>query len=198
MKNLPFIVSLAGPDTVGKGTTANGFAALAAQHGVKVEVHAFANKLYECTAIIMGLSVAEIKRRKGEVLTEETAPLPFMVGKTFRWFLRKLGTDACRDHIDWEIWIQAAQRVAQIAKQERGADVVIFDDCRFPNEAGVSGVVIELSRVGVSYSDEHASAQGLPPEVPRIHLAIDQGPEYAAKMVLEIVGEARGRLGATA
>lgn len=198
MKNLPFIVSLAGPDTVGKGTTANGFAALAAQSGIKVEVHAFAYKLYECTSIIMGLSIEEIKRRKNEVLTEETAPLPFMVGKTFRWFLRVLGTEACRNQIAQEIWIQAAQRVAQIAKAERGAEVVVFDDCRFENEAGISDAVVELSRIGVSYSTEHQSNAGLPAHVPRTVLAIDPGPEYAAKMVMAIVGEARGRLGARA
>lgn len=185
--SLPLLIGLAGPDCVGKGTTASHFDTAAASVGLRVEVHSFAAPLYDCVSRICGVPVAEIKRRKAEVFTVDTAPLPFLVGKSFRWFLRILGTEAGRGVIHDQVWVQAAVRDAQIAKRDRQADIVVFDDLRFPNEAAACNIVVELDRTGVSYSTEHASAAGLPPEVQRHRLNIDPGPTNAALRVLSLV-----------
>lgn len=184
---LPILIGFAGPDGVGKSTTCESFAALS---GRQVAIRSFAGPLYAAASAILGVPVEELKRRKKEVLTEETAPLPFLVGKTFRWFLRVLGTDACRDHIHRSIWTQAARRAAYNGAAVMGATVVVFDDLRFPNEAGICDLVFELGRTGAAYSREHASDVGLPAEVPRDNLSLDQPIEDVVRTIVDLMGVA--------
>jgi hypothetical protein len=59
----------------------------------------------------------------------------FYWGFTPRWALQKLGTEACRDNIDTDIWIKSAWlKINKIWKANPKQGIVI-PDVRFPNEA---------------------------------------------------------------
>lgn len=86
-------------------------------------------------------------------------------GKTTRQLLQSLGTDWGRDMVGPDIWVDLLmQRIDQ-----EDTHLAIIDDVRFDNEADAiherGGVVIELNRPGIYYSEEHASETPLDPRL---------------------------------
>lgn len=86
-------------------------------------------------------------------------------GKTTRQLLQSLGTDWGRNMVGPDIWVDLLmQRIEQ-----EDTHLAIIDDVRFDNEADAiherGGVVIELERPGIYYSEEHASETPLDPRL---------------------------------
>jgi len=92
---------------------------------------------------------------------------------TVRDFLQKLGTDAIRDGLHPNAWVNAAMAgyvPRNLGWDANGSPVMIdrnwiFTDCRFPNEAQASkdrgGVIIRIDRSGVKPVNDHPSETAL-------------------------------------
>ena len=92
---------------------------------------------------------------------------------TVREFLQKLGTDAIRDGLHPNAWVNAA--MAGYAPRNLGWDANgspvmvdrnwIFTDCRFPNEAQAikdrGGYIIRIDRPGIKPVNDHPSETAL-------------------------------------
>jgi hypothetical protein len=90
-----------------------------------------------------------------------------------REFLQKLGTDAVRQGLHPNAWVNAA--MSEYKKEYKGNDANgspiydypnwIFTDCRFPNEAQAvkdsGGYVIRIDRSGVKPVNNHPSETAL-------------------------------------
>jgi hypothetical protein len=143
--NYPRVVALTGAAGSGKSTAAD---YLIRQHGY--ERVKFAGPLKDmCRAI--GLTEDHIEGRLKEV------PSDMLCGKTPRYLMQALGTELGRNLIGEDFWIRLwLHRVA-------GADRVVVDDCRFPNEAAavrsLGGVIIKLEGRG-GIAGAHASEAG--------------------------------------
>lgn len=77
-----------------------------------------------------------------------------------RTFLQRLGTEAVREIIGEDTWVEIGMRRA--AEFPR----VVFADTRFPNEAGAvadatEGVTVRVMRPGVEAANDHISETGL-------------------------------------
>jgi hypothetical protein len=88
---------------------------------------AFADPIYECIAVITGVSVAGLQNRD----TKE-AVIPWL-GKSPRQMLQTLGTEWGRETVNPQIWIRIAiERSVPHLAVGRG---VVITDVRFDNEA---------------------------------------------------------------
>ena len=99
----------------------------------------------------------------------------FMQMMSVREFLQKLGTDAIRDGLHPNAWVNAAMvgyhteekesRYGEYFKIVSGPCNWIFTDCRFPNEAQAikdrGGVIIRIDRPGVGPVNDHPSETAL-------------------------------------
>lgn len=129
----------------------------------------FAGKLKEMAALFLGVSVPafENQRFKEKVLGPEWG------GMTVREFLQRLGTDAVRDNLHVDAWVNAAMADYYITYDvyREGKLVIpakskkwIFTDTRFPNEAKAikdrGGVLIKIVR-DTGNNDPHISETAL-------------------------------------
>jgi hypothetical protein len=76
-----------------------------------------------------------------------------------RGLLQRLGTEAGRQVLGENIWVELAIREIDVPN-------VVFTDCRFPNEADVirdvfSGPIVNIVRPGVGPLDGHASENSM-------------------------------------
>ena len=92
----------------------------------------------------------------------------FMQMMSVREFLQKLGTDAIRDGLHPNAWVNAAMvGYYTIHHAHNGIEFNnwIFTDCRFPNEAQAikdrGGVIIRIDRPGVGPVNDHPSETAL-------------------------------------
>jgi hypothetical protein len=80
-----------------------------------------------------------------------------------RYLLQRLGTEAGRNILGPNVWVDLA--MSQAKKYER----VVITDCRFPNECQAihdhGGTVIRITRPGVGPVNSHVSDQPLPDEL---------------------------------
>lgn len=76
-----------------------------------------------------------------------------------RSLLQRFGTEAGRDILGKNVWVNAA--MALVGDHER----VVFSDCRFLNEANAvrdaGGLVVRIARAGVGPANSHESETGL-------------------------------------
>lgn len=96
-----------------------------------------------------------------------------MKAMSVRELLQKLGTDAIRDGLHENAWVNAAMAGYQpthIGYDANGSPISdvpnwIFTDCRFPNEAQAikdrGGVVIRIERTGIGPVNDHPSETAL-------------------------------------
>ncbi len=152
MTNLyPSIVAFGGPKFAGKSTAAK----LLLTSGY--HLISFAAPLKDML-LTFGLTKADLV----DPVLKET-PHPLLGGKTPRWAMQSLGTDWGRQMIWDDIWVNLTRvRVQKLVADGIG---VVFDDCRFDNEAipllGLGGVIVEVTRSGCAYSPGHKSEAGL-------------------------------------
>lgn len=128
----------------------------------------FAGKLKDIAAHLLGIDVERFEEQhfKKQVLdkmwwtqcNEGTQPM------TVREFLQKLGTDALRNGLHENVWVNAL--MADYVEDEDG-DLPnwIVTDVRFPNEAQAikdqNGYVIRIERPGYTPVNAHASETAL-------------------------------------
>lgn len=157
------VIGFSGPKNVGKTTTAKKVAKEFKKLGKPAEPMSLATPVYQIASIITGLPVSLLQDEnyKERRWTEETAPLPCLVGMRPRDLLQKIGTECFRDNIHQDIWIQHLLKRAQQLKTE----IAIVDDIRFTNEVKACNIVIELTREGISYTKEHKSENGVQADI---------------------------------
>jgi len=138
------------------------------------EIKKFAGKLKQIASLLTGIDVLRFEDQefKKTYLGEEwsvfepSVPLSnseFVAGEmklmTVRDFLRKLGTEAVRDNLHPNTWVNAL-----FADYREGKDFWIVTDARFPNEAEVikdkGGYLIRVNRKEAPRSD-HPSETSL-------------------------------------
>ena len=148
------IIGLAGPAGVGKSYLAQGL-----KSRTRGEIFSFAANI-KLGLYCMGLDVSY---KDKEAVAYK--------GKSTRKLLQSLGTDWGRNMVGPDIWVDLLMK--RIDQDD--AHLAIIDDVRFDNEADAiherGGVVIELERPGIYYSEEHASETPLDPCL--IDLTID-------------------------
>lgn len=171
------VIGLAGPGCVGKSTTAKGLVE-AFNHlfpDVKVDRMAFADPIYNTANYLTGIPVETLKSQEYKEVswTEETSPMPCLIGWTPRKFLQIVGTECFRNNVASNFWVESAIRQATV----RGLDIVIMEDSRFSNEFEIADINIELKREGIEYACNHASA--MPPEEKYIDFVIELYPDIS-------------------
>jgi hypothetical protein len=164
------LIALCGPAGCGKSTIAR------VLEGENLRVRSFAGPLKQMLRTL-GLTEAQVSGSAKET------PCAMLCGNTPRYAMQTLGTQWGRDLIGPDVWANAC-----LANLPAAPIVTIIDDCRFANEAlavrARGGVVIELSRAGVSYSDKHASEAGVPRELIDATVSNDGRPDETMVNVL--------------
>lgn len=144
----------------------------------------FATKLKKVASIMTGIPVDKFEDQefKKTTLGHEWSIgdlKTIAIGMTVRHFLQKLGTDAIRNNIHTNAWVNALmadykvlgyriERTLMDGTKEYDYPVFpnwIVTDCRFPNEAevikGTGGPVIRVTRPGENLADLHPSETSL-------------------------------------
>jgi hypothetical protein len=114
------------------------------------------------------------KRQDGIFPKKVDMDIAFM---TVRDLLQKLGTDACRDNLHYNTWVNALmsdykKELSECGTSKKGTVVKcskypnwIITDTRFPNEAdaikNAGGIIIRVERPGVKPINDHPSEVGL-------------------------------------
>lgn len=157
------LIGLTGKAGAGKDTLAS----LILEHTTGT-TRAFADPLRRAAKEIFGLTDDQMTDR---VLKEQVIPY---WGKSPRRLLQLLGTESVRDIFGGDTWVKNADlRLQALERGEAGCDlpidVVIWTDCRYPEEAqwirDNGGIVIEIVRPGVAAVEAHSSEQALPVEL---------------------------------
>lgn len=144
------IIGVSGRAGAGKDTLAE---LLAQETDEVVQIDWFAEPLRQM--LVAGLGLAREDFAPGR--KEQVIP---WIGKSPRQLLQTLGTEWGREQVRRDIWVRAAER----RTQESGADVVIFADVRFDDEAEwirANGVLIHLSRPLAHEVAQHRSESGI-------------------------------------
>lgn len=134
------------------------------------EIKKFAGKLKQVASIILGIPKTmfedqEFKKKNlPQMWSDHGLPM------TVRDFLQRLGTDALRQGLHPNTWVNALmmeyKEVCFAGKDSEGADLFsypnwIITDCRFPNEAtaikNAGGIIIRVNRPGVNAVNAHPS-----------------------------------------
>lgn len=148
------------------------------------EIRKFSYVLKKVASLLTGFSVEEFESQEfkesllpAEWGLETKTPLSnipmfedtkFIHLMTVREFLQKLGTDAVREGLHPNAWVNAAMAGYNKAPFDTEVEIErnwIFTDCRFPNEAQAikdrGGFVIRIDRPGVKPINDHPSETAL-------------------------------------
>jgi len=153
------------------------------------QIKKFSGPLKKIASILTGISIDKFEDQefKNTLLGKEwgtvsdnplNAIIPFRDMEfiklmSVREFLQKLGTDAVRDGLHPNAWVNAVMaryRPEVFGYDANGSPVMsdqnwIFTDCRFPNEAQAikdrGGVIIRIDRPGVKPVNDHPSETAL-------------------------------------
>lgn len=125
------------------------------------ERRAFADKMREALLAIDPIISHEalVPLRLSEILKVMTWDLAKVTYPEVRDLLQRLGTDAGRNILGEDVWVDAAMNDIE------STDNIVFSDCRFINEAQAivdkGGEVWRVSRSGVGPVNDHISEVGL-------------------------------------
>lgn len=168
------LIGLSGKKQVGKDTACEIIKKLTiVQYAHNMfEKHAFADKLKQCAAIILGCKVERFEdntfKDSATWIPNQGSPDPYLTG---RQILQKLGTEVGRN-IHPDIWVEALLRDYRYRWTHNMTNCDnplilpnwIVPDVRFLSEVkaieGRGGFVIRINR-DTSYSDSHPSEIGL-------------------------------------
>lgn len=121
---------------------------------------------------------------------EKERPCDILCGRTPRHAQQTLGTEWGRQIVGDDIWINAWEASACAALDYGDAKGVVADDVRFANEADrirrLGGIVVAVSRPGVTRSSGHASEDL--PFTPDAEIVNDGTPEHLAARIREAAG----------
>lgn len=146
--------------------------------GLAMERRAFAAPLKEIVARSFGITVPDVENWKdgAMVVIERAGTHETCARLTFREFLQRFGTEAMRDYIGNDVWVDLClplnEGVGYFAYKRT---LCVVTDCRFVNEAvrirDLGGQVWNIEGKNDDKSDQHASEQMLPNHL--IHAQID-------------------------
>lgn len=128
------------------------------------EIRKFAGKLKQIASLLTGIPVERFEDQE----FKKTSLGPVWNDMTVREFLQRLGTDACRDNIHPNIWVNALfadyNTKVFVALPRHATDRWIITDVRFPNEADAikarEGILLRINRP-TERKDEHPSETAL-------------------------------------
>jgi hypothetical protein len=178
MKHRPHVIALAGPDRVGKSTTARVIVEQRPRHAL---VESFAWPIHE-TLSRMGLG--PWRERKAEPILG--------IGKSYRDLCIALGQTQ-REILGQHIYTDRLREQIEGCRRQRDNDwLMVIDDLRQPSEAQMvhaqGGVVIELRRDGVIKYSGHDLDQRLPPTLIDASIPLLSDPQEAAAHILRLTG----------
>jgi len=164
------IIALSGYAQSGKDACAN----FIREIDPDFEIKKFSHKLKVVASILTGIPVDKFedqdfkKTTMGDEWTYVGIPL------TIRDFLQRLGTEAVRNNLHHNAWVNALMSGYRKEKWSGWVDNIRFDypaskwvitDCRFPNEAKAvkerGGVIVRVERTGVHPVNAHPSETAL-------------------------------------
>jgi hypothetical protein len=138
------------------------------------EIKKFAGKLKEVASIILGIPKTMFEDQEFKKKTLPQMWSDHGLPMTVRDFLQRLGTDALRQGLHPNTWVNALmmeyKEVCFVGKDSEGADLFsypnwIITDCRFPNEAtaikNAGGIIVRVNRPGVNAVNAHPSEVAL-------------------------------------
>jgi hypothetical protein len=162
------------------------------------EVKKFAGKLKTIASLLTGVDVEKFEDQ--EFKKQEMNP---EWGMTYREFLQKLGTEAMRDGLHTNVWVNALfSDYVPVVKEwdEFGNDILVeypfwcITDMRFPNEMEAvkerGGITIRVSRTGIhtpKVEDLHPSETSLDDVEFNYHIDNSGTIEDLIKKVKEIL-----------
>ena len=147
------LIGLTGYARTGKDTIAR---ELQEAHGYTVR--AFADPLREMAGVINPWLKCGpmVYRRYSAILDHYGYERAKAEVPEFREFLQRLGTEAVRNVLGIDTWVQLAER-----RLSEVNDPVVFVDARFENEADMirrnGGIVVQVVREGIGPANDHAS-----------------------------------------
>ena len=134
------------------------------------QIKKFSGKLKTIASLLTGISANKFEEQefKQSALSNEW-------GMTVREFLQKLGTDAVREGLHTNAWVNAlmadyhtdtkTEVLGEFMKKVTPPCNWIITDCRFPNEAQAikdkGGVIIRIDRPGIAPVNAHPSETAL-------------------------------------
>lgn len=138
------------------------------------EIKKFAGKLKEVASIILGIPKTMFEDQEFKKKTLPQMWSDHGLPMTVRDFLQRLGTDALRQGLHPNTWVNALmmeyKEVCFVGKDSEGADLFsypnwVITDCRFPNEAtaikNAGGIIVRVNRPGVNAVNAHPSEVAL-------------------------------------
>lgn len=178
MRHRPNIIALAGPNAIGKSTTARVIVEQRPRHTV---IDSFAWPIHE-TLARMGFGAWRGRR----------ADPALFGGKSYRDMCIILGRTQ-RELLGQHIYTDRMRETIERCRRNGSNDwLIVIDDLRQPSEAQMvhaqGGVVIELQRDGVVYTDGELD-QRLPPTLIDASVPmLGDGPEDVARHILRLTG----------
>jgi hypothetical protein len=161
------IIGLSGYAKSGKDTVAEMIQEI---HPDKWEVKKFSGKLKVIASILTGIPAHQFEDQefKSSMLGEEWWKNygDFYHQTTVRDFLQILGTDAIRNGLHTNAWVNALMADYKPKKMsEYNPSSWIITDCRFPNEAEAikdrGGMIVRIDRPGIAPVNAHPSETAL-------------------------------------
>lgn len=161
------IIGLSGYAKSGKDTVAEMIQEI---HPDKWEVKKFSGKLKVIASILTGIPAHQFEDQefKSSMLGEEWWKNygDFYHQTTVRDFLQILGTDAIRNGLHTNAWVNALMADYKPRKMDQySPSNWIITDCRFPNEAEAikdrGGMIVRVNRPGIAPVNAHPSETAL-------------------------------------
>ena len=123
------------------------------------EQKGFADKLKEVASLLTGIPIEKFHDQNFKLTNLPPQWNNHGMPMTVREFLQKLGTDALRDGLHPNTWVNALM-------SEYKPDLNwIITDCRFINEANAvkkeNGIIVRVNRMGIVPVNDHSSETGL-------------------------------------
>lgn len=176
------IIQFAGPGGVGKSTTAQHLRIILGDIGIKALVASYAGPLYEVTARITGVHEGMMRANKEKPIDPSWTAVASVHGVTPRQCLQRVG-ESMRALFGPNIWVDRMRETVAFAEKEN-CDWVIIDDARHDSEFAL-GNVVELTRSGVDYARNHASA--MPPDPKFVWHRINIGKDAPVRVAHRVL-----------
>lgn len=164
----PTVIGLTGKKQAGKDTAAQ----VIQEIDPEFKRIAFADKIKEATAAILGISLEEVEKYKSQEdkylylwdIVHHEDNTASLISKQFcnmREFLQRFGTEFGRNMVDKDFWVNLA------LKDLDPNGKYVITDCRFINEAhrirALGGRIFLIERPSLNYdADFHISESGIP------------------------------------
>lgn len=189
------LIGLHGKKQAGKDTVYERMLRLLGGQGCKVERTAFADKLYESAAAVLGVEPELLRRWKSHPEARVVLTLPgdaemhyhVEAQQTVREYVQRYGTEGHRDLFGSDFWVERVD----LSHEGR---VLVATDVRFPNEAqavlNAGGAVVhvigpdEVEGAG----DGHATEEKLPHRYIDLELLNDVRDDAFKTLDAEVLG----------